>query len=236
MNIIIHPKYKHLTGFINSIPDIFETQGKSIYKARNELKTYETDGCHIIVKKFKKPHFINRIAYGFFRSSKAQRSYKHALELLKRHISTPEPIAYIEEKSFGLLNNSYYICIFAKEYEQVRSYMNGDKKNDMLLKDLAAFIAGFHNKEVDFLDLSPGNILFKPENGGFVFSLIDINRLKFRNIPEKERYKSFTKLANSEKVIEQLISRYAEICNFNEQFAIQKVKKYSSHFFKDYHK
>ena len=236
MRLIINPKYKKLNDFINHIPKIFETQGISIYKGRNELKTYETEGYNIVVKKFKKPHFINRIAYGFFRPSKARRSYEHALELLKRGVPTPEPIAYMEEKTFGLLEQSYYICIFEKEYEQVRSYMNGNKKDKILLKELAAFIAGFHNKEVDFLDLSPGNILFKPENGGFVFSLIDINRLKFRSISEKERYKSFTKLANSEKVIEELISQYAEICHFNKQFAVQKIKKYSSRFFKDYHK
>ena len=76
MKIIINPTYQHLTKFIESLPQIFEYQGNSIYKARNEIKTFVVDGTTINVKSYQKPILINRIAYTFFRKTKAERAYK----------------------------------------------------------------------------------------------------------------------------------------------------------------
>jgi hypothetical protein len=236
MKQIINPKYKQAGDFINSVPQIFETQGTSIYKGRNELKTYETGGCAVVVKSFRKPHLVNRFVYGFFRPSKARRSYEYAFELLKRGVKTPEPIAYIEEKKFGLLTNSYYFCIYERDFVHIRSYMTGEKTDDVLMENLVGFIAEIHDKGVLFLDMSPGNILCKAETGGFVFSLVDINRMKFKTqLSEKERYKNLKRLSNSGKTIEKLISRYARICGFDPAYAVRKVQKYSACFENDYH-
>jgi RIO-like serine/threonine protein kinase len=233
MKLIINPKYKQLTDFINSIPNIFEIQGTSIYKARNELKTYETGGYDIVVKSFRKPHLLNRIAYGFLRPSKAQRSYKYALELLKRGVSTPEPIAYIEEKKGGLLNRSYYICIFEREYDHIRLYMTGEKKDDAFLAKLADFIADFHKKGVLFLDMSPGNILFKEANNNVTFSLVDINRTRFKtNLSKQERYQSFKRLSHNVSVINFVVREYALQSGINENEAITEVIKICKKFFK----
>ena len=229
----INPKYERLTNFIKTIPDIFETQGTSIYKARNELKTYNVGGYNIVVKSFQKPHFINRIAYGFFRSSKAKRSYEYAPELLKRNVPTPEPIAFIEDKKNGLLNRSFYICLFEKEYEHIRQYMNGEKKDDALLKNLAAFIADVHNKGVDFWDMSPGNILWKKtETGDFLFSLVDINRMNFKpHLSEKERIKRFERLSYKNDVIDALASHYANVRNLDKEKTVADIKNTCARFF-----
>ncbi|MDL2289932.1 lipopolysaccharide kinase InaA family protein [Paludibacteraceae bacterium OttesenSCG-928-F17] len=233
MKIVINPKYKELTSFVENIPDTFTNKGELVYEARNQLKSYRVDGYDVIVKSFKRPHLLNRFVYSFFRPSKAKRSYEYAFELLKRDVPTPEPIAYIEEKKHGLLNRSYYISVFEKDYDHIRFYMNGDIKNDELIRQIAQFISEFHAKGVFHLDMSPGNILFKEENGNYIFSLIDINRMKFKdNLTEKERYESFKRLSFKGEVIEKLGKEYAKASNLNEEKTIKNIKQECAKFFK----
>ena len=233
MKIVINPKYKILTSFIENIPNIFAQEGTLVYEARNQLKSYNVEGYDIIVKSFKRPHLLNRFVYTFFRPSKAKRSYEYALKLLKKGIASPEPIAYIEEKKGGLLNCSYYISIFEKEYDHIRFYMNGDIKNDELLTQISQFIAGFHDKGVYHLDMSPGNILFKLNGDKYVFSLIDINRMKFKeNLTEEERYQSFKRLSSNGEVLAFLAREYAKASGLNEDKAVKNIKKACSKFFK----
>lgn len=236
MKIVINPKYKSLSLFIKDIPNVFNEKGTLVYEARNQLKSYNKGGYDIIVKSFKKPHLFNRIVYTFFRPSKARRSYEYAFRLLEKGIQTPEPIAYIEEKKGGLLNRSYYISIYEKDYEHIRFYMNGDIKNDELIKQIALFIAQFHSKGVYHLDMSPGNILFKKEGEEYVFSLVDINRMKFKQLTEKERYQSFKRISSKETVIDKLSKEYARACGLNEEKTASAVKNECLRFFKDLQK
>ena len=236
MKMVINPKYKSLSAFIKSVPDIFEKEGTLIYNARNQLKTYQTADFSVVVKSFKKPHLINRIAYGFFRPSKARRSYEYALELLKRGVPTPEPVAYIEEKKAGLLNRSYYICIFEKDFLEIRKEMLGQRGDKSFLKALAMFIADIQNKGVLQRDLSPGNILSKTENGKIFFTLVDINRTDFFDvISQNERYKNFARIAEKCEIIDELASEYAKIMSFDVEKSKKEIHKHIANYSKNYH-
>ena len=236
MKIVINPKYKSLSAFIESVPDVFEKEGRLIYKARNQLKTYQTEGFNVVVKSFKKPHFINRIAYGFFRSSKAQRSYEYAFELLKRGVPTPEPVAYMEEKRVGLLIRSYCICIFEKDFSEIREEMLGLRGDKSFLKALAAFIADIQNKGVLFLDMSPGNILSKTGNGKISFTLVDINRIKFlTDISLRKRYKNFARIAEKREIIDEIATEYAKIMSFDVEKSKKEIHKHIAGYSKNYH-
>ena len=232
MKIVINPQYESLSAFIKSIPDIFKNEGTLIYKARNQLKTYQTASFEVAVKSFKKPHFINRVVYTFFRPSKARRSYEHALRLLENGVPTPAPVAYIEEKEGGLLSRLYYISIFEKGYDHIRLYMSGEKKDDDLIKELAKFISGFHAKGIDFLDISPGNFLQKKTESGFSFSLVDINRMKFKStISPQRRYKSFKRISYQPEVIALLAREYARYSRLDEKKAVAKITEACRCFF-----
>ncbi len=63
---------------------------------RNKIKLFELEGKTINIKSFKIPHLINKIAYKYFRKSKARRSYEYANRLIENGIGTPQPIAYAE--------------------------------------------------------------------------------------------------------------------------------------------
>ena len=213
MKFEINPAYPSLNTFIKSIPDIFGSEGDTIYKGRNELKVYQVDGVMLLVKYFKIPNLINRFVYAHLRHSKARRSYVHAFQLLNANINTPMPIAYIEESKYGLLSRSYYVSIYETKAGHIRGYMAGIIKDERLLGELASFIASFHNLGIYHLDLTPGNVLFKATNSGYEFMLVDINRMKFKSrLSIKERYKSLAKLSNHAEVSRQLTSEYSKHC------------------------
>jgi tRNA A-37 threonylcarbamoyl transferase component Bud32 len=231
MKVVINPKYKFLDSFIRNIPTVFEKEGELIYEARNKLKSYDIQGVKIIVKSYKKPHFINRIAYTIIRPSKAKRAYEYAFKLLDKGIQTPEPIAYIEINKNGLLETSYYISIFEKDYNYIRSYMSNHAKDDNLLLELAKFICLLHEKGILFLDMSPGNILYKKNNDLYDFCLVDINRMKFmKSIPLSRRYKSFKRLSNNTEILTIVAKEYAVCAKLDEKEALLKIKKANTAF------
>src|SRR5665647_2631733 len=94
MKLGINPAYQKLEEFITCLPEVFERDGESIYKSRNELKVFEKEGLSINVKRYRKPIWVNRVAYTFFRKSKARRAYENALILLDKGFETPNPVSY----------------------------------------------------------------------------------------------------------------------------------------------
>ena len=76
MKLVLNPAYRRLEKFMQQLPLAFPTLGECIYKARNELRQFSYEGQNYVVKGYKVPIFINRIAYTFFRPSKAERAYK----------------------------------------------------------------------------------------------------------------------------------------------------------------
>ena len=232
MNLIINPKYLSLKPFIEALPRDFENSGEMVYEARNQLKKYLVDGCNIIVKRYRKPNYINRFAYAYIRPSKAKRAYEYALKLRDLGVNSPEPIAYLEEKEVGLLGYAYFVSIFETEFTEVREIMEGFKENDALLNDLALYIADFHSKGVLHLDMSPGNILSKKIGDKYFFTLIDINRMQFLPvIPNEKRYKSFKRLTVFEHILTLMAKVYAKAAGLNEAESVREINKYSYEFF-----
>ena len=232
MKIVINQNYTHLKSFIENVPTIFSVEGETIYKARNELKSFSVQGLDIVVKRYKIPFLINRIAYTFFRPSKAKRAFEYALKLLQLGVESPAPIAYIEQFKDGLLTYGYFISIYEKEYSVIRELMAGTRKEETLLKELAVYISDLHHKGVLHLDMSPGNILYKKVGNQFQFTLIDINRMQFlSSISSEKRYKSFKRLSENETVLTAIASHYAVASNLNEAESIDKINRYSSEFF-----
>ena len=98
----INDKYFSFQEKINLCIKNFDREGKLIKDSRNTVKVFRIDDLYINIKRFKRPNFINRLVYTFFRSTKACRSFLYANKLLDYNILTPDPIAYIE-------NSKYYL-------------------------------------------------------------------------------------------------------------------------------
>lgn len=232
MTIVINPSYSRLRSFIENIPDKFDKEGILVYEARNQLKKYEVEGYNVIVKRYKKPHFINQVAYSFVRPSKAKRAYDYALKLLELGLDTPAPIAYIEASKGGLLNRGYFISIYEKEYTDIRELMFGNQKDAVLLTELAKYIAQIHTKGVLHLDMSPGNILYKKVGDTYYFTLIDINRMQFLpTVSTEKRYSSFKRISSNEEVLTELAKAYAAAAHLDQAESIREINRYSYKFF-----
>jgi tRNA A-37 threonylcarbamoyl transferase component Bud32 len=185
----------------------------------------------VIVKRYKKPHLINRIAYTFFRPSKAKRAYEYALRLSELSINTPAPIAYIEQNSCGLINYGYFISVYEKDYSDIRNLMTGAQTDDDLLQELSTYIANFHNKGVLHFDMSPGNILYKKDENNYRFTLIDINRMQFLpSISKIKRFKSFHSLSDNKAVLSKVAKLYAAAANLDESETVEKINQYCTEF------
>jgi len=230
MNIIINPEYSYLESYIKELPNSFKSEGKSIYKGRNELKVFEINDKKILVKSFKIPHIINKIAYSFFRPSKAKRSYLYGLEIIKRGINTPMPIAYIEEFKCGLLNRSFYVSEYCEYKRSFREFDlrpgTFEKKTDILIA-FADYTAQMHDASIYHLDYSNGNILFEKQSDLIHFSIVDVNRIAWGNIGEEKSYQSFHRLCAGEEMLRIIAEQYALKRNLNVEKCIQKVKYYN---------
>src|SRR6187402_3225936 len=87
----------------------FNTSGELFGNGdRNIIKLFDLDGKTVNIKSFKIPNLINKVAYRYFRKSKARRSYEYATILLEKGIGTPQPMAFLENFNIVGLRDSYY--------------------------------------------------------------------------------------------------------------------------------
>ena len=99
--ITYHTNIPELKDFMQNLPDIFNTEGKTIKSGRNKIKIIEYGGVPLCVKSFIKVSIFNRIMYSWFRATKAKRSFQIAEKLIKKGIQTPFPMGYAEVTGKG---------------------------------------------------------------------------------------------------------------------------------------
>jgi serine/threonine protein kinase len=188
LHTVVHPSFLHLLPFIESIPERFGVLGEVIYKARNEIRLIHAGGVDMVVKSFRVPHLINRIAYASIRQSKAIRSYLNAIRLEEEGVCTPSPIAYIEERNGCLLGRSYYISVYIPGCNTLRDLHDCDLGSVREIAEaFAHFTASLHAARILHRDYSPGNILYRKDGEAdgsadglaYTFCLVDINRMSF---------------------------------------------------------
>jgi len=234
---IINPKFNFLSDFIQALPFFFDEGPNIIYKARNEIKIFEPKGLQIVVKSFKIPHFINKFAYSFIRLSKARRSYEYGLLLRTKGINTPEPVAYIENKKYGLLNNSYYVSEYLDYSGTMHELNNGKLEGrEEFLRRFAQFTAFIHEQEILHLDYSPGNILYKEAEDSYVFYLVDINRMSFGPVNMKRGCKNLQRLCGNNEMITFIAAEYAKARGFDVNECVRLTLSYHQIFWEKYSK
>ena len=224
--LILNPKFNNFKETLLNIQDVFNSSGNSIHKARNELKIINLNGIKCVVKSFKVPHIINKVAYTFFREGKAKKSYLNAIKLMELEVNTPEPIGIIEFFDFGLISESYFISVYEPYDFTIREVFHHKVENHTeVLKEFVKFTYEIHQKNVWHVDYSLGNILItKQEDNSFKFSLVDINRMEFKNISPKEGLKNFNKFwAKDDNDLITIAKTYALLANLDEENAIKTV-------------
>lgn len=128
-----------------------------------------------------------------------------------------------------MLDESYYISEkFDYDFTIREPLKNDDFENKKeVFEAFARFTFKLHEKGIFHLDYSPGNILIKKENEGYIFKIVDINRMEFRELSLDERLKNFAKLWARDDDLKIIIKEYANLSSEDEQKCIDIALKHS---------
>lgn len=220
------PNERHKDLLLNIKTYFKQEKNETIFQQRNTIKIVPFEGKKYVVKSFKIPHFINQIAYSFFRDGKAKKSYFNSIKILD---FVPAPIGYIEFKKRGLLKDSYFISEPFEHDFTIREPLTNQEHSDKekLYQAFAKFTYQLHQKGVLHLDYSPGNILIKKHHWGYEFKIIDVNRMEFKALNTTERLENFAKLWASDEELSIIIKAYATLAKLDENEALRIALKAS---------
>lgn len=234
MKVFINPFKQQYKDFVMRLPQIFEKEGRTIYKARNEIKVFEVDGVELNVKRYKVPMLFNRVVYHFFRQPKAVRAYEYAIRLMLKGFITPVPIAYILFSKYGLLSDSYFISMqscYKPLYEVGRRPV---EENKDIFRALGHYMAQLHEAEVYHADFSPGNVLYFRFYDEIQFKLIDINRMRFGPVSLKRGCANFARLWGGEAAFHIMAEAYAKSRDLDADECLRWILYYRNRFWKKY--
>lgn len=212
-------------SFVINIKTYFNNEkNKLLFNQRNIIKKVEFDGVEYVVKSFKIPHLLNKVVYRFFRDSKAKRSYENSVRLMDLGVNTPKPIGYVEFPSIIFFKESFYVSEFFDYDFEIRAVFTDAKFEDRedILQKFVEFSYDLHNKGVYHIDYSPGNILVKRDANGYSFSIIDVNRMKFKEFDIDLRMQALSRLTKSKEDNDYMISHYAEIASMDKNLLAQR--------------
>lgn len=235
MNVfVVNPFYEPTKDLVLNTILNFENSGKIFIKGdRNAIKLFEVNNEIFNIKSFKFPVLINKIAYRYFRKSKARRSFEYATILIEKGIGTPKPIAYYENFDFIGLKDSYYVCEHLEcdlTYRELVETVYPD--GDNILRQFARFTFEMHEKGIEFLDHSPGNTLIKNEgDGNYSFFLVDLNRMKFhKEIDFQTRMKNLSKITHKKEMVAVMSNEYAKVSGLDETQVFTTMWKLTEEF------
>ena len=227
---LVGENYVDFSYWVKALPFCFgDSFGSLIYKGRNELREYNYNGKDLVIKSFAKPNLINRIVYGLFRSSKAQRSYEYADMLLKAGIGTPEPVGYCTERIGLLFTRSYYISLKSEcpyvYYDLIKKHFDNQEQ---ILRAIARTTATMHDHGYLHKDYSRGNILFRETGNEVKVEIIDLNRIRFMEIGMEMGCKNFERLPGTPEMFAILADEYAKARGFEADECLKLMLKYNS--------
>lgn len=220
----VNPKYadrKGLRKYMEALPQSFWQGGEILWNKRNKIKAFDLptdcDGEQpytIVVKRFKHLNIIQKLIY-FFRPNKARRAFLNGMELVKRGVNTPDPIAAVEIKAGLWLNEAFYICD-ETTLQSIENETDRDDWNRQLAAAFANYVAILHDKGVLHNDLNDTNVLFQlDQDGSYHFSVIDINRMTFypedTTIPDKQCIENLTRFTGRLDLFEYVVHEYAKV-------------------------
>lgn len=228
--VFVSKEYSGLTDYVKALPVLFrQEKGTVIYKGRNELREMNWNGTSVVVKSFRVPNLVNRIAYGLFRSSKAQRSFEYAEMLRREGIGSPAPVAYYTERNGLLFTRSYYVSLKSGCPYSYVNLMRGDYPGqEEILRAIARTTAALHERGYLHKDYSRGNILFRRTEQGIEVEIIDLNRIRFREVSMEEGCRNFERLPGTPEMFAILADEYAKARGFDAKECLNLILKYNN--------
>ncbi|MBS3818980.1 hypothetical protein KGY73_05695 [bacterium] len=185
----IHPDFDSVS-FRETLalgPRLLEHPGvKILLQERNRvgkinLPLNQQEKTPVVIKEFR-TQGVDRLK-SLFLSSKASKAWKGGMALFNQGIPTPLPVAYLEKRSHGFVDESVFLSRWIEDAGEIRDLFQTAPPSKLkpLLSCLAHHLAFCHQKGLFHKDLSDGNILVQEVGScSFQFYLIDTNRIRTR--------------------------------------------------------
>lgn len=228
------------TNLLDEIIESFDTTGEPLGDGeRNKIRITNFGGQTINIKSFKKPKLINKIAYRYFRKSKAERSYTYANRLHANGIGTPQPIGYYAFYDHIGIRDSYYISkhmSYDLTYRELVTHPDYPD-HETILRQFTHFTHALHEKGIFFKDHSPGNTLIKKNGDSYDFYLVDLNRMDFMESMSFDlRMKNFSRLTPKKEMVAIMSDEYAKITQWDYDQIHQKMWELTDQFQQKYYR
>ena len=114
---VIAADCKQLAGFIMMLPErMARGEGRLLHAGRNEVRLFTVGGSALVVKRYKRVNAVQRVAYTFFRRTKARRAYDYAgavpvLEHRGAMLNTGDGTLTYRGENIDLTKNEYRILL-----------------------------------------------------------------------------------------------------------------------------
>ena len=241
MKFFINNKFEYILKNVTFLIDNFLIEGKILVNGqRNTIKLFKVEDITLNIKSFKKPNLINKIAYRYFRKSKARRSFEFASKLMEMQIGTPNPVAFFENYDFIGLKESYYACEHLENVFEFREIVQNEafENRDFIIREFTQFTFEMHEKGIEFLDHSPGNTLIrKNTDGSYSFFLVDLNRMKFHETLDfQTRMKNLSKITHKKDMIAVMSNEYAKLSGEDETIIFETMWGFTADFQYRFHR
>ena len=216
---------------------------ETLLNGRNRIEKvpviFDKEPRHWVIKNFHNGSLYKKLVYSL-RSSKAERSYLRARELVKKGFGTPRPIGYVEKTRGLFMTEAYYVTEFLDFDFDARSYFRGMEhavghvSPEIFYRSLGLFARQLHNHGLYHKDFTDGNILVCVENAECSFYLVDLNRLLLKKrIGRVTGIKGIVKLNLPVEYRNLLLKGYFEDEYRKTDYHIYKVLRFLHLFFRD---
>ncbi len=184
----IHPDYRD-SRFLEAIIDchslLSSSSCKILLDSRNrvgkiELAVSETRSRTVVIKEFR-TQGVDKLKSAVL-LSKALKAWRGASALYMKGFNTPCPVVYLEKRTGRFVEQSFFLSEMIEDVEEIR-FLFPRLKPDVLkelLNVLADYLSLIQSEGILHRDLSDGNILVKRNAEGYVFYLIDTNRIRIK--------------------------------------------------------
>lgn len=197
-----------------------------MHKARNVIRVDIARNTKLVIKSYRQIYLFNQFVYANVLPSKAKRAFHYAGKLISKGFRTPEPVAYIECVDNGRMTDSYFICTYT-DYQPLKTILElPQDEARRVIDQLATYTASLHQQHIYHKDFSIGNILFKYNGHEYTFSLVDNNRMNFRQGSFADRMKNLRRLDLPLPMLAYYGQQYAKATGENELFTLTAMLNY----------
>ncbi len=213
MKILLNVSYAYgeVLDSLSKVGNLLNGSQCAVIKDQKKVKVGHTSlrckdvSAECYIKQYK-AFSLRKKLEGIFLPSRISRAWEGARLLLARGIRTAEPIAAIEMRRFGLLQESYYVSKAIPESEISVHYFekefgaqspNSVRRRREFVRALARFFRSLHQENIYHSDLKDYNILVSAGDGPnpYAFWLLDVECVgRFGPIGGRRRLKNLIQI------------------------------------------